>query len=381
MGNKRKERECLDKVLAYAKKSRGETKKILSKLAAGNIVENERPDFIIETADEIIGVEHFQVDALVEKRRKDGKLNYTGAQIRKEERGFSEKWKDAKNADEETLIGISKDLCQIVADSFGKMIDAGYQDFLTSISVALEGHCKKANGYRKKIDKNSKGKKVRIAFLIETYVNFRNLYLYQGESGKIKRSRSGDMLFFKEVVDLCEKASGEVDYLIFWATETLPDTNTSVVAISTKDVRKSLSRQNIKIYEYLSEDAIIAPFDKQNAQTEVKPKFVSREGGNINFVFDFSQRQMHLECQMAISWIAFCRALQAKSEKRNFACDLNLLKYVEVLSKYVIGWRQSKKIGGIVYQEPILRRLPNDIVQAELKEFMQKYQGEENDET
>ena len=75
MGNKNRERKCLERVIELGLKQRGPTKQFAKVLRTafenGNIQEQERPDFIVSVLDEksqrknVIGIEHFRIDHLI----------------------------------------------------------------------------------------------------------------------------------------------------------------------------------------------------------------------------------------------------------------------------------------------------------------------------
>ena len=90
MGNKKDERKCLERVIELGLKQRGATKQFAKALHTalenGDIQEQERPDFVVSVSDgkkqrkNVIGIEHFRVDHLVEKKRNKAGVVSTGVQ-------------------------------------------------------------------------------------------------------------------------------------------------------------------------------------------------------------------------------------------------------------------------------------------------------------
>lgn len=62
------EKECLLKTQKYLARSSKATKRVLD-ILSGEVIESERPDFIIKNSSGVIGVEHFLIDTLIGRKR------------------------------------------------------------------------------------------------------------------------------------------------------------------------------------------------------------------------------------------------------------------------------------------------------------------------
>lgn len=149
---KERERQCLQTILTFDSASSKALTQFQKQVK--RIIPDERPDFIVETEFEIIGIEHFEVD-LLRNSQGDSELH--------SEKAIYEKYRDAKDAEtqSEGFFRIFNMRCN--ATSQNNTIDPFFEKF----KKIAEKHNKQEKAYRKNLEEKYPGKKILLIALID----------------------------------------------------------------------------------------------------------------------------------------------------------------------------------------------------------------------
>lgn len=288
MSQKELEQRCFDDMLTFGMMGTSKRTKQIIKKFTGEVVirsQDESPDILIKNGsrngvNRYIGVEHFEVDHKSfrkkgtpqsgYKRLKSKIVNMVDPQI-----------------SELTDSQIS-DIVSAVEYGAGLSINKNYISLIESFHYGLDKHYGKLDGYRKNIlNETSVGVEVELAFLIEMYVDFDNMVLFDGFNLK---ANNMVMPMLKEMVDkLSRLDKRKLDYVILVIRSTCND-KINVIPLSLRYFDQDFEKQGIKVYDYLGFDLFEEAFSKRS---NVKGDYhwVQSSGViDLNFMIDTQQK-------------------------------------------------------------------------------------------
>ncbi len=181
---KSREQECFEKVLrcrSVKGKFASDICKIFIENKACIDYSGERPDIIINTDNEIIGIEHCSIDMLFKIKKKKAQ-SMIGIQQSKGER-LVDKYKDKDLLEEDINNGTAlKPLLDMVEERFEHYNKFNYSAFINNFCRVSREHNDNCKDYRERMKKMSFGKEYSLACLIE--IPYPKKTIYQIEDSK-----------------------------------------------------------------------------------------------------------------------------------------------------------------------------------------------------
>lgn len=318
MGNeeKKKEREnqCLNKAVALGLKQHGKSLQIIQRLASPDFdnCDHERPDFIKlyqnpqkEKSLTLVGIEHFRVDKM-SLLKKNNKVASTGVVANKKVEDLFIKYH------EEITQGnipesVYADIGETVANHITEQYRSSYNTLLEAFKHSLNLHLASVDDYRKNLAVLSCNKlPIELIFLIEVHADFSGLYCVDDRG--ISKRENNLMPMFESLVQFMEDSIDprKVNYVVLCLENSLGCGECKIIAFSTKDIRKELKRQRIRIYEYAGEDLQYPQFSIRNREFPVTPSYdLIEDGANLKFsiqkdyitLSNFALQEMERACQ------------------------------------------------------------------------------------
>lgn len=371
MGNKKSERKCLERVIELGIKQRGATKQFAKALHTalenGEIQEQERPDFVVSVSDEkgrcknVIGIEHFRVDHLVEKKRNKAGVVSIGVQAIQSINDFYKKYHKLVQKSDKVPDFVLEEICAEVWKQAQQLHSATYPNFLKSFSYVLNKHTKQVNAYRKRLENHSCGSdNVHLGFLIEIYTEFS--HLVYNRKGKRHYTTDGTMPMFEDVVQLLEQTtrSAKIDFLILYLSQTYSSENDRIIYIKGNNIRHQLERQKIPIYEYAGPDLFLQPFRSFFKKLQPLKLEIDRENDSFSLIREPLQLADNnlLECMFC----ACNKIFELSDAGKPYITSENMQKIADNMRDQIIGWRHSLIKGEEWKVYPIMK--PKQLVAA-----------------
>ena len=252
------ERKCLDVAIRQCLSQHGLSKKIGQLMDGDDMVRtrDEEPDFLRkpkclqQKGAKVIGIEHFRVNKL-SKETAEEKVISRGAILEQEmqqtfELGHNEVTKGNSVSDET----VAK-LFDTVAQNAEMQLNANYATYMQSFKYAFKKHLKKVDKYHKKMKKDTAGKfDCDLIFLLEIYAPFPELTFRNSQKQK---SDMYALPIFEDMIKWIEEncLSSKIKYIVFVFYKDLLKQSAITTAVSVKNIRSDLKKQNIPIYTYL----------------------------------------------------------------------------------------------------------------------------------
>lgn len=385
MGSKANEWACLNDAINIAIGQRGATKRLAKCIKAGidrtslNEQNEERPDFILHCPslenqkETLVGIEHFRVDHLVTEKKYGGVAS-TGVVEQKNVDNLYKNHHEKVLASDTIPDDTLNDVVKILQEQISNKMSATYANYMASFRHCLEKHAKSIPEYYRKLRKISNGRyDVKFGFLIEIHSDFSELYLTR--KGQTKKIQNGLAPMFMDVVDLLEKRidGKKVNFIILYFRETLKTNKQEVIFLDAKDCRKSLSKQNIPVFEYAGEDCFLKPFENPYADNNSRVDYERTDDNSVEFgvtasVWPRDDYIYHL--------CASCKkAMEYDKTGQPYTITRGTLFMKEVLGKYIIGWH---KVGQNEWNIlPYLKSYDIRTIEREISVFDSKW-GEKN---
>ena len=295
MGNeaKKKEREsqCLNKAVKLGLMQHGKSLRIIQRLASPDFddCDHERPDFIKLYKDPssaksstVVGIEQFRVDRM-SLLTKDNKVASVGIVAHKDvEKLFNKYHETALHGD--IPESAFDDIGQYVSKYAQNQERSSYHTLLESFKYSLNLHLNSVDQYRKNLLSISNGKyPIELVFLIEIHADFYGLY--RADDRGIGKQEDNLMPIFEEMVQFMEENidSKKVNYVVLCIENGLGCGDCKVIAFSTKNIRKELVRQRIRVYEYAGEDLQYPKFEALDKEVPIESRYdTTEDGANIH---------------------------------------------------------------------------------------------------
>lgn len=374
MNKKIRERECFESAIKIGC-SRGdeETKKIMQLYNVPDVVKAECPDFIRinEEKNLLLGVEHFRIDQCAIKL-KDNRIGATGVMYNKEMENVYNKWRNDVLSSDEVPDGAITDIMRTVTNQIEREYNANYTTFICSFKYVLNKHVEHLDNYWKKLKSIcSNTKNIKMAFLMEIYTNFDNIYL--NHYNRVVKNDSGLMPFYRNVYELLDQIpKDKVQYFILCLKNyNQLKAEPKVIALSNNDFRKNIRKHQIKVYEYTGIDCSGNLFEKPNE--ELKFGITHRkDSDNVIMRFEIPLQLAESDMNDFLNWNAVKLALEAKNMGKPFVCDRLSQRRLYVYGNYIIGWKKIERKENVVHV-PILKPITKQKIQRKNDEFSKKF--------
>ena len=246
MANKEKEIDCLEKVLnCYSIK--GEYAHYLRNLLKQKNnqidLEGEKPDIIIDTGKEVIGIEHCQVDVLFKVKKKKAQsmnMKHIG-DISK----LIEKYKDNDLLDEDIRNGSAiEPVLDVLKDRFEYRDSFSYRVYLENFDRVCREHNAKCDNYRLRLDSLAQGKRSMLGCLIDIpYPNERK-YSVSDKNG-IKNKAINGIPLTKGMLNTIEKMVGFDFVILCMHCFDKPSRETKCFYFEPSNIYKGIKQQQI----------------------------------------------------------------------------------------------------------------------------------------
>lgn len=367
MGNKNSERKCLERVIELGLKQRGPTKQFAKVLRTafenGNIQEQERPDFIVSVLDEksqrknVIGIEHFRIDHLIEEKRNKSGVVSTGVQAIQSVNRIYEKHHDIVQGSDMIPDYVLEAIREEVGKQLQQLQSATYPNFLRSFSYVLNKHIQRADLYRENLKKYSgKSNKVRLGFLMEIHTEF--THLVYNRKGKQHYATDGTMPMFEDVVALLEQETkfAKIDFFILYLSQTFPNRNDKLIYFKGNNIRHELEKQKIPIYEYAGPDCFLPPFRAFFTQPLPLKLEIDRETDSFTFIREPLQLA---DNDLLVCMFCACKKIFELSDAgKPYATSISMQKIADNQRGRICGWQHSVRKGEEWKVYPIMKSNP-----------------------
>ena len=249
MGDKSKEKECFEKVLEcrsvkgdFAKSMRDifvERKELID-------CSDERPDIIIESNTEMVGIEHCQVDMLFKIKKKKAQ-SMIRTQESKTDR-LIEKYKDKELLDNDIQNGSAlRTVLDLVEERITTRNRFDYSSFKDNFSRVCREHNDNCLDYRERLKSKAKNKPVSLGCLVEIPYSKELEYRINDIRGTRKQAIKGipityDMLF------TIQKMNGFDFVILCMYCLDKPNDCKNIVCyyFSTQNISEGIKQQRIK---------------------------------------------------------------------------------------------------------------------------------------
>lgn len=383
MGKKEEERECFEKALDLGMRQKGETKRIMKRLEGVELPREkpERPDFVKVInptrrgdKDTLVGIEHFCVDHLAEPMRKDdGKTtNSLGSKERSKMRATYEEGHKALmetgELPEEALDGV----VSIASGLLAATKKSSYYSFLHSFECALNKHLRKTNEYKRELMVlANEGQRIEMAFLIEIHTDFSNMFLRNHKG--VRKCPSGFMPMFEDVVNLLERTSNRVDHIVLLMGATAHGKETSALALNARNIRGSLAKQKVDIYEYVGEDRFLPEMWAVPREVKVTPSYTTDET-NLNIILECMWTDAAPECKVDAAFRGLKQAHEASLSGRCCVSTFAVHLLSEIFLDEIVCWPEERT--GPYANMPQVK-MGSEGLDAKLHAFEDKWMKEE----
>ena len=244
MENKKSvERKCLDKTRAYTYYSSKSPKYILEFLQ-GEVVECERPDFIIKRNAENIGVEHFMIDTLIEK-----KTNSRSRSRQSEIQRTFDRYHDNLDGNDEQAL---REIQNIVQADVDAVQNFDYNRFISEFERIIKQHAEKTQEYKKK-------KLTEIVFLIEIPIS-RTKLVGIDRGLKLSTIKGRKFPITEEMIKIIKQVNHDVNFIIISIMrDDYKRVPFSVYAFDCRKIDESLDSMKNDIYMKFTYDRQLTP--------------------------------------------------------------------------------------------------------------------------
>lgn len=292
MSDKSNELECLKKVLKY-KAIKGQFAKSLYKKISQKEESidctSERPDIIIQTDTEIIGIEHCQVDMLFKIKRKKAQ-SMVGIQKSKSEK-LIEKYKDKdlleKDIKNNTAVS---SILDIIEESFEYQDNFDYLAFMNNFRRVTREHNKNCNDYRNQLKANAPEKPHFLGCLVEIPYLEEKKYIIIDTKGKRSQSLRGIPITTDILQSIQDMKGFDFVILCMWCIDN-PKKEKDIVCyyFSPCKIAENIKQQSIKpVSSFELPNAFGLPF-----KTEIQfPRdMIKKEENNISFTATITKKE------------------------------------------------------------------------------------------
>lgn len=200
------------------------------------------------------------------------------------------------------------ELGELPKETFGKFVDvvsdllvttkkSSYHSFLHSFEYSLNKHLERVDEYRSNPKTHAlKSQRIELTFLIEIHTDFSNMLLRDRKG--VRKCPPGFMPMFDEVVNLLERASNRVDYIVLIMGSTIYGKETNVLALNGCNIRGGLKKQKVDIYEYVGEDLFLPEPRERPKEVKAAVSFTNNEV-DADIILEWSDAAPECKCEAA----------------------------------------------------------------------------------
>lgn len=257
------EEEVLQSAIRVSKTKKKLTRDILSFMDGTEMPreKKDRPDIVKMVSkrmpaecEELIGIEHFLVDQVSISQ------NGRRKSVAKEKEKYIEKligYSKQVGYEELKLQKIQEEINNTIFDIASNTNYSGINELKESFRAAFEKHLEKVNEYNENMLRLADGRPFKLAFLIEIHCNADDVYLNNGKS--VRRRKNDIYPVLNWMVEELEKINPSlVQYVVLYMRNSLNKQIEDVIAIETDNIRGSLRKQGIPIYDYCDDPARVS---------------------------------------------------------------------------------------------------------------------------
>ena len=370
MGTKEHEKDCLRQSLAECSLMRGETRRLARRLATTRESDSERPDFTFALPSQqrgvpatLIGLEHFMVDQCCEAQRKREGVNSLGARRRKALEALRNKYAPQIESGHELPDEAVAELLTLIAETMTDMLSSSYPEFMKSFETIFLDHLGKVDEYRKSLrNKANDGEHIELGFLIEVHSDMSHYTVV--DSNDRRRCASGDILVFDDMLELFEKASGKIDFVILSVYGNVDTEPKNVLAFRCGNVKKSITKQHVPICSFASIESDLDAFAMPKAEVSVSHTF--DEGGEmIDAVYSVGTPTLDAEIMAELMLRGAMRAWFALRNGRAFVSSEAIATFIDVFGDEIVGWRKLGDDASEWRVRPVMQRRSDQRSDAE----------------
>ena len=239
-------KNCLEMTKNYISRASVSSRYIL-KILSGDVVEGERPDFLIENQSGTVGVEHFLIDTLI------GKKKAARSRIRKSEikRTF-DKYHDSIEGNEENAL---KEIESIVQSDVDAVQNFEYKRFVSEFERIINEHSANVKEYKELHEDINK-----LAFLIELPIS-KNKMIGLRRDGTNEEIKGERFPITIDMLRILKGISNTVDYIIISVMhENYHNRPFVVYAFGNSNFEESIAPQLKEVYRSFTYDWQTMPF-------------------------------------------------------------------------------------------------------------------------
>lgn len=336
---KKHERNVLTEALHVARQKGGEAKRNVDRIS-GTVSNLEKPDLLIDAGNNhVIGIEHFRVDQYV---KRDKKTSSSAAEFSNR----SEKERQRVMAiDDDSAV--EKEMAEVFGNQLSKAtfmwrnscVDDLLRSFTKRTLDEAYGHVPKLDGYREHVGAVRAGASIEMGFLIEVHSDLRTLIMHDVRG--VHAVQYGEFPMIREVYDLLQKVSREVDWLLLAFYGGIDDNikDAAIIHCTNGRFRMSAERQGLRPVEYLGLGKN-SPARPQQKADKLTPEM---HGGTIVYNYPNDEREVDPAVFYDAALSDAARAVTLTREKRPFVAKLPVQLLFELV--YDRAMRSKRKLG------------------------------------
>ena len=359
MSEKEIERIVLNETLAIARQRGGESRRNVDRIS-GEIIEGERPDFVvisnksIQDLTRVVAIEHFRVDHFSELNVRNGHQDSLAAIEKKRADKVQQMWHPTSfDAD------IPPNVLDAVSTSFAKCLEAkfkaSYGGYIKSFVDGLHKHVAKLDSYRENVKNRAPyGAEIEMALLIELHSDFSGSFVHV--DGKCHKAIAGELLLFDEMIVELANLRGTVDYVIVGSYEALKSEIVDAAVVRPAMLYRSIERNKLQVFEYLGEDKERPVY----SDTRITPSATLVED-RIDFELERESQGMTMAEHLEACLSTLPKVLGAHQEHQPFLTTIAMQMLLEMYSdalphKALITWNDIDAARRQLGQDEITRR-------------------------
>ena len=255
------------------------------------------------------------------------------------------------------------ELLNLSADTMADMLSSSYPEFMKSFETIFLDHLGKVDEYRKSLrNKASNGERMELGFLIEIHSDMSH-YIAVNSNGR-RECAPGDMLIFDAMLELFEKASSKIDFVILSAYGNVGTEPKNVLAFKCGNVKKSITKQHVPICTFAGIESDLDAFAMP--KTEVSVSHTFDEGGEmIDAVYSVGTPQLDAETMTELMLRGAMRAWFALRNGRAFVSSEVIAAFIDVFGDEIVGWRKLGDDASEWRVRPVMQRRSDQRSDAE----------------
>lgn len=295
------------------------------------------------------------VDQCCEAQRKREGVNSLGARRRGQFEALRKKYAPQVETGNELPDEAIAELLSLTAVTMADMLSSSYPELMKSFETIFLDHLGKVDEYRRNLKAVARnGERIEMGFLIEIHSDM-SRYMIVDEKGQ-RKCEQGDILVFEDMLELFERASSKIDFVILAVYGNVDVKPRNVLAFKCGNVEKSISKQHIPICTFADVDSDIGAFVKPKAEVSVSHA-LSSDGENIDAVYTVGTPELGREALTELTLRGAMRAWYALRHGRAFVSTEAVAAFVSAFGDEISGWRKLSVEENEWRVRPVMRNL------------------------